>query len=177
MSVKAKATVSWRVLKQAMRRLVKRLHNPAKHTLKGARQARKFLGKWVDSGGQGKWPKLRSETLTHREKKKGYYRRRGSGKSPLRWAGGIRASLAKKNAPGHIERVSNKNTIIFGSNYTITETKKKGKSRKVEVVRIHHWGRGRNPKRTLIPVDKIKRFFVAEARAMAQLQGGFTRFK
>jgi|GEM_PF-6826255 len=163
----------WRDLKNAMRKLRKRLQRPAKNVLKGAGPARRFLGKWVDSSGEGSWPSLSRYTLERRKKRWGYYRRYGgSGVRPLRWHRGIRNSLAKKSAPGHIEKVSGKGTIIFGSNYTVTE-----KGRKVQVVRIHHWGRGRNPKRELIPVRRLKKFFVKEARAMAQLQEGFTRFK
>jgi len=166
-------TISWRQLQAAFKSLRKRLENPAKHTIKGATQARKFMGQWVDSSGEGKWKKLASFTLQRRREKAGYYRRyKGSGSSPLRWARGIRRSLAQKNAPGHVERVTSKKTLVFGSNYTITD-----KGRKVEVVRIHHWGRGRNPKRVIIPVRKLKRFFVDAARGMAQLQAGFTRFK
>jgi len=84
----------------------------------------------------------------------------------------MRDSLAKKSGTGHVERVTSKNTIVFGSEYKI-----KDGGRTVEVMRIHNLGRGRNPRRVLMPLKKIKKFFVAEARAMAQIQKGFTRFK
>ena len=167
------AKLVWRDLKHAMRALRKRLGSPAKNTLKGARHARAFLGKWVDSSGEGTWPPPSSYTLKRRKKRWGYYRRySGGGSRALRWHRGIRDSLAKKSGAGHVERVTSKNTIVFGSEYTVRDG-----GRVVDVIRIHHWGRGRNPKRTLIPVDRIKPFFLAEARAMAQLQRGFTRFK
>ncbi len=172
-----KTTMDWRQLRRAFQSLRKRLENPAKHTLKGARNARKFLGHWVDSSGEGTWKPLSSYTMQRRKEKAGYYRKyRGSGGKALRWHRGIRRSLAKKSGDGHIERVTSKDTIVFGSDYTVTDTSGK-KTRKVQVIRIHHWGKGRNPKRVLIPTKKIKKFFVAEARAMAQLQKGFTRFK
>ena len=164
---------NWRDLRAAIKRLRKRLQSPAKHTLKGSAEARRFLGKWIDSGGNGKWAQLKSYTLERRKKRWGYYRRySGSGSRPLRWSRGIRDSFAKRSATGHVERVSGKNTIIFGSNYTINDA-----GRKVQVVRIHHWGRGRNPQRKLMPTGELGRFFKASARAMAQLQEGFTRFK
>jgi hypothetical protein len=179
--------ILYRELRQAMRKLQKRLSFPAPYIMKGAkgpRGARAFMAKWFDTRGQGTWAPLSRATLKKRRESRkppkrgkktlGYYRRYGGGGSrPLMWAKGLKRSWSVKSAPGHIERITGKGTFIFGSDYTVSDDNGK----RIQVVRIHNLGRGRSPKRSMLPARKLRKFFIEAANAMVQVQKGFVKVK